>query len=410
MNPAPEPAQPTPGASGISLGLILALALQSTVAPFATDAYTPAFPEVSTDLGASAAAVGATLTAFFVGMSAGQLLGGTASDRFGRRPLLLLGGTLCLLGALACALSPTIEALTAARLLQGFGGGMASVVARAVLVDLARGPQLARAMSIMMAIFGIAPVVAPIVGGALLTGGASWRGIFWVLTGLTVAMLACAMFAIPESLPPARRHAGGLATFGRNARSLLANRVYLGFLLVAGLSGFSFMGYLANSTYVLQGMKGFTALQFSLFFAATAVATVLVSLLNARLVLGIPARRLLLAGLLASALGVALLAVSVFLAGLPLVPVCVGFFIVMAAQGSIFGNSGALAADQARHLAGTGAALLGVCQGLAMSLSAPLATAGGTRTAAPMAIVMIVGISLSLVSALTLARPRSTSP
>src|SRR5215207_6953387 len=138
----------------VTTALILTLALQSAVPPFATDMYTPAFPHVTADLVTSASLVGLTLTTFFLGMALGQLLGGPLSDQRGRRMPMIVGGLICTLGAVGCALAPSIGFLVASRIVQGFGGGLAAVVARAVVVDVAKGDLLAKVMSIMMAIGG----------------------------------------------------------------------------------------------------------------------------------------------------------------------------------------------------------------------------------------------------------------
>jgi MFS transporter, DHA1 family, multidrug resistance protein len=153
------------GTATVTTTLILTLALQSAVPPFATDMYTPAFPQVTADLATSASLVGLTLTTFFLGMALGQLLGGPLSDQRGRRIPMIAGGLICTLGAVGCALTPSIGLLIVFRVVQGFGGGVAAVVARAVVVDVAKGDLLAKVMSIMMAIGGLAPMVAPVSAG-----------------------------------------------------------------------------------------------------------------------------------------------------------------------------------------------------------------------------------------------------
>ena len=158
-------------APAVTTALILTLALQVAVAPFATDMYTPAFPQVTADLATSASLVGLTSTTFFLGMATGRLLGGPWSDQRGRRMPMIVGGLICTLGAVGCALAPSIWVLIVFRIVQGFGGGLAAVVARAVVVDVAKGDQLARVMSILMALGGLAPMIAPVFGGAVLTLG-----------------------------------------------------------------------------------------------------------------------------------------------------------------------------------------------------------------------------------------------
>lgn len=392
-------------AAAVSLALVLTLALQSAVPPFATDTYTPAFPQVTADLATSASLVGLTLTAFFLGLALGQLLGGPWSDQRGRRVPLITGGLICTIGAIGCALAPSIGVLIAFRVLQGFGGGIASVVARAVIVDVARGDALARVMSLMMALGGLAPMVAPVLGGAVLTLGGTWRTVFWVLVGFGLAMMITAIAYVPESLPPARRHGGGVRQFTAGLSEVIKIRSFVGYTLTAALSGFTMMAYIANSSYVLQEQKGLQPMPFSLFFASTALTQVLLSILNAKIVGRFRPRALIGFGLSASTVAVAALTVSVFRLGTPLLLTCAGFLVLMAVQAFIFGNSSALAVSKAPHVAGAASAVLGVAQAVALAISAPLASSGGAVSAAPMIWVMLVGVTGSLVSYLVIARP-----
>jgi MFS transporter, DHA1 family, multidrug resistance protein len=301
--------------AAVSIGLVLALALQGAVPPFATDMYTPAFPRVTGDLGTSASLVGLTLTTFFLGMALGQLLGGPLSDQRGRRIPIIAGGLICTLGAVGCALAPSVEWLIAFRVVQGFGGGVAAVVARAVIVDVARGDLLARMMSLMMALGGLAPMVAPVLGGAVLTFGGTWRTVFWVLVGFGLVMMVTAIAVVPESLPPERRHGGGLRQFASGLSQVIKIRLFVGYTLTAALSGFTMMAYIANSSYVLQEQKGLHPMPFALFFAATALSQVLLSILNAKIVGRFRPRTLIGFGLTLSTLAVAALTVGVFALG-----------------------------------------------------------------------------------------------
>ena len=395
------------GGAAVSTSLVLTLALQSAVPPFATDMYTPAFPRVTADLATSASLVGLTLTTFFLGMALGQLLGGPLSDQRGRRIPMIVGGVICTLGAIGCALAPSIWVLIVFRVVQGFGGGLAAVVARAVVVDVAKGDLLARVMSIMMALGGLAPMVAPVFGGAVLTLGGTWRTVFWCLVGFGLLMTITAIVFVPESLPLERRHGGGLRQFATGLSEVLRIRVYVGYMLTAALSGFTMMAYIANSSYVLQEMKGVAPMPFALFFASTALAQILLSIVNAKIVGRFRPRTLIGFGLALATVAVAALTVGVFALETPLLLTCGGFLILMAVQAFIFGNASALAADQARHVAGAASAVLGVAQAVAMAVAAPLASSGGATTAAPMIWVMIVGIVGSLFSFLVLAQARS---
>ena len=396
--------------AAVALSLVLTLALQCAVPPFATDMYTPAFPRVTGDLATSASLVGLTLTTFFLGMALGQLLGGPLSDQRGRRVPIIAGGLICTLGAVGCALAPSVGWLIVFRVVQGFGGGVAAVVARAVVVDVARGDALARVMSIMMALGGLAPMVAPVLGGAVLTFGGTWRTVFWVLVGFGLVMMITAIVFVPESLPPERRHGGGLRQFASGLSQVIKIRMFVGYTLTAALSGFTMMAYIANSSYVLQEQKGLHPMPFALFFAATALSQVLLSIINAKIVGRFRPRTLIGFGLSLAAVAVAVLAVGVFALDTPLLLTCIGFLVLMAVQAFIFGNASALAAGQARQVAGAASAVLGVAQAIAMAVSAPLASSGGAVTAAPMIWIMLAGVAGAVLSYLVVARPPVQRP
>ena len=303
-------------------------------------------------------------------------------------------------------MAPSIGLLIVFRVVQGFGGGVAAVVARAVVVDVAKGDLLAKVMSIMMAVGGLAPMVAPILGGTVLTLGGTWRTVFWFLVGFGLLMMITAIVFVPESLPRERRHGGGLRQFGSGLSQVLRVRLYVGYMLTAALSGATMMAYIANSSYVLQVQKGLRPLPFALFFASTALAQILLSVVNAKIVgRRFQPRTLIGFGLTLATLAVAALTVGVFALDTPLLLTCAGFLVLMAVQAFIFGNANALAAAEVPHIAGAASAVLGVTQAVAMATSAPLASSGGAATAVPMIWVMIAGIAGSLFAYLVLARP-----
>lgn len=373
----------------ITTSLLFTLALQSAIPPFATDMYSPAFPEITEDLSTTSTLVGLTLTAFFVGFGLGQVVGGSVSDQIGRRKPMITGGIIALLGSLVCAFSPNITILLIGRFLQGFGGGSASAVGRAILVDIARGNLLARVMSLLQALLGLAPMVAPIVGALVMTY-LPWRTIFWFLAAFTLLMTLSAWKWAPESLPVEMRQHGGLSRFVRGVTSVVRIRLFVGFMLTSVMSSFSMFGYIANASYVLQDGMGLSPIVFSWIFAGNALLATLFSLVNIRLIGRFKPNRLVFFGLCLSAVGIVILIFSVFLWSLPLIPTCVGFSILTSASAFIFGNSAALALSEAREYAGTASAVQGLIQSFANGIAAPLATSGGAD-ARPMVFVMIFG-------------------
>ncbi len=206
---------PVPASAvGISRALLATVVLVSAIAPLATDMYVPAFPRVGEDLLAGATQVQLTLTTFFVGMALGQLVGGPVSDARGRRRPLLLSLAVLTVASVACAVSPSIQLMMVARFVQGLSGGWAMVTARAVVVDLADGPRLVRSLNLIAGVAGIAPIVGPLVGAAILQF-TDWRVSFWVVAGLGALMVVAAALWIPESLPAGKRHRGGLTALAR---------------------------------------------------------------------------------------------------------------------------------------------------------------------------------------------------
>ena len=181
--------------------------------------------------------------------------------------------------------------------------------------------------------------------------------------------------------------------------------MFVGYMFTAALSGFTMMAYIANSSYVLQELKGVEPMPFALFFAFTALAQVLLSVVNARIVGRFQPRGLIGFGLILASVAVAALTVGVFAFDTPLLLTCAGFLVLMAVQAFIFGNASALAAGEARHVAGAAFAVIGVVLAVAMATFAPLASSGGSTTAVPMIWVMIVGVAGSLFAYLVVARP-----
>lgn len=371
--------------------LLITIALQNAVPPLATDMYSPSFPEITRDLHTSATFVGFTLTSFFIGFGLGQIGGGAISDQRGRRGPLIVGGILAILGSVICAFSPSIWVLFLGRILQGLGGGAASAVARAILVDVAHGNILARAMSLLQAIGGLAPMLAPVLGGLIVTYW-PWRSVFWVLSGFTTLMVVAAWAWAPESLPREQRHLGGISRFVGGVGSVMRIRLFLGFMLTSAFSGFCLFAYVSDSSYVLQEMLGLSPFTFSLVFAGNALLSTLLALLNVRLIGVFRPQSLIRFGLIVSLAGVILLALSVFALDLPLFVTCTGFAVLMSANPFIFGNSAALALSETREFAGTASAVQGLVQAIAMATSSPLATSGGPTSAVPMVVVMIVGV------------------
>lgn len=387
----------------VTSALVATVVFLTAIAPLATDMYVPAFPRVAAELSATATQVQLTLTTFFVGMALGQLMGGPVSDQRGRRGPLLAAIVVMTAASVVCALTPTIGVLAGARLVQGFAGGWAMVIGRAVIIDLATGAQLVRVLNVIAAVGGIAPIVGPLLGAVILQLS-HWRVSFWTVAALGVAMIVCVLVVVPETLPPERRHAGGLRTFVVAGREVLRNRRYVGYVLVSGSAMGAVFAYVATSAFVLQSMNGISPIGYSVDFAANAGGMTVASFVAARLAGRVATRTVIAVGQLAAlAAGIGMLIGAVWF-DTPLLVAIVCFFVLMTAQGLIGPNGGALAAAEVPEHPGTGSALLGFVQWVAAGAIAPIAGLGGEHTAVPMALLMIATIGVSMVGLFVLAR------
>ena len=374
-----------------SRGLLVLLGALTGLTPFAVDAYLPALPSLTRDLGSTSSAVQLTLTALLVGLAAGQLLAGPLSDRLGRRRPVAVGLTGFVVASLGCALAPSVEVLIGLRFLQGLFGAAAVVVARAVVRDVYAGAEAARAFAALMLVMGAAPVLAPVIGAQVLRG-TSWRGIFVLLAGGAVLLLVVALRRLPETLEPERRSANGLRAVVGVFGTLLRDRGFLVPAVAGGASFAAMFAYIAGSPFVLQELHGLSPQTFSVVFGVNAAALVLLSQVSGKLVRRTGPARLLLAGGLTSATGGAVLVVSALTdAGLP--GVLPGLLLVVAAFGLVAPNSTALALAEHGRTAGSASALIGLVQYALAGAAAPLTGLGGSRTDLPMALT-IGGASL----------------
>jgi DHA1 family bicyclomycin/chloramphenicol resistance-like MFS transporter len=406
----PTPAQPavftvvSPDRVRLTTALVATVVFLTAIAPLATDMYVPAFPQVAEDLSTGATQVQLTLTTFFAGMGLGQLIGGPVSDQRGRRRLLLLATVLMTVASVGCALAPSITVMMAARFIQGFSGGWAMVIGRAVIVDLATGARLVRVLNAIAAVGGIAPILGPLLGAVILQLS-HWRISFWAVAGLGAVMSLAVLLTVPESLPPERRHSGGLRALARAGRHVLGQRRYVGYLVVAGSAMGALFAYVATSAFILQSMNGMTPVAYSIDFAANAAGMTIAALVAARLAGRVSTRKLVLTGQIAAlAAGTAML-VGAIAFSTPQLLAIICFFVLMTAQGLLIPNAGALASAEVPDHPGTGSALLGCVQWVAAGVIPPIAGLGGATTAVPMAVLMVAGAAVSLFGLLVLARP-----
>lgn len=379
------------------LGVLIA------VGPVSTDMYLPAFPAIEASLGGRPGTAQVTLATWFLGLAIGQVTQGTLSDRFGRRAPLILGTAIYTLASAGCALAPDLTTLAVMRFVAAFGGSASMVIPRAIVRDLADGHAAARLMSRLMLVMGVAPILAPSLGGVVLVA-AGWHAIFWIAALYGALCCAIVWLALPETLPPRSRiRLGPVALLGR-WRMVLTERSFLSHALIMGGVSFTMFAYLGGSPDVFIAQFHLTPARYGALFGVCAAGFIGTSQVNPMLLPRFGASRLMrfgTAAALAATFGLVVLAtgrLGPWWAFAALV------WVNMASGG--FTNPNATVGALSRHSAhaGSASALMGTMQYTLGAVSGLLVGVLADGTARPMAALMLFGAAVATVA--DRARPR----
>ena len=264
------------------LWLAILLGSFAAIAPLSTDMYLPSLPALAEDLQSSTSVAQLTLTANLLGLGLGQLWLGTMSDQRGRRIPLIISLTVYCLSSFLCTIAPSIELLIIFRFIQGISGAGGMVISRAIVRDLYSGSELTKFFALLMLINGAGPILAPVIGGQLLQF-TSWRGIFIVLGILGMLMIVGAVFSIRETLSPENRIAGGLKNTLLTLRSLLRDRIFMGYVFTQGFVIAAMFAYISGSPFVIQNIYGASPQMFSFIFAINGLGIILAGQTTGRL-------------------------------------------------------------------------------------------------------------------------------
>lgn len=378
----------TPRAARFPVWLLVCAAL-TTIAPLSIDMYLPSFPALAADLGTDIGRVQLTVGMFLVGLACGQAFYGPLSDRYGRKPPLYVGLGLYVVASLGCAVASSVESLMVWRVLQALGGCAGMVVARASIRDRLDAQASAGAYSTMMLVMGLAPILAPVIGGGILAVS-GWRAIFWVLVVAGTLILALVHWRMDESLDRTRAAPLRLGSVMRTYGQLLRDREFLGYALAAGFAQGGMFAYIAGSPFVLIELHGIPASYYGFVFGANALGLIAMSQVNARLVRTRPLAQVLRAALFVPALGALVVVAGALSGGASLPVLLAGLWIYMSALGCVMPNTAALALARQGHRAGSASALLGTLQFGTGTLAGAAVSIWRDGTELPLAAVMAV--------------------
>lgn len=389
-----------------SPGFVALLGFIAALGAVSMDMYLPSLPAVAEDLDTTAAAVQFTISGVLIGGAVGQLLMGPLSDRYGRRRPAMFGIGLHIVASVACMVAPTIEVLIAMRMLQGIGNSAATVTAMAVIRDRLIGGAAARVLSRLMLVIGVAPLLAPSVGG-LIAGVWGWRAVFAALALFGVVLGVAVHRLLPETLAPEHRASSGVGSVARGYWSVLRDREFMALALLPALGMSTILSYVSGAPFVLQLEYGLSAQQFALVFAANGLGGIVMSQVNASLVHRFePLAILRIAVPGVFGLAVVLLGVAFFEVG-GLAVLLVVLWVLMSSVMFIPANATALALSRHGERAGTAAAMLGAMQAGMAGVVSPLVGVLGSDAVA-MAIVLtgVLGAALLVLAVATPAYRR----
>ncbi|MDG4879963.1 multidrug effflux MFS transporter [Mesorhizobium sp. WSM4884] len=381
------------------LRIAVVLGLLSAIGPFAIDMYLPALPSIGEDLNAGTAAVQMSLLIFFLSMGFGQIVVGPISDMVGRKLPLYAGLALFMTGGVGSAMAPNIEWLIAFRFLQGLGASAGMAVPRAIVRDLHTGNEAAKLMSLLMLVFSVSPILAPLTGSQIIESF-GWRAVFWTVTGAAALATVLLATSLKETRSVDERANSSFGTALAGYRYLMGDRNFLGLTAIAGFGIASFFVYLSSSSFILINHYGLSPSVYSVFFSINAVAFIGMSQLTGMLADRFGLKRV----VWVAVTGYATVMVALFAimaSGVDRLDVMAALlFVGYGFLGLVIPTTSVLAMEEHGEIAGTASALMGTLHFAIGALAMGVAGLFFDGTPLP----MVAGITLCAVISFTLAK------
>ncbi len=388
------------------LGYIVILGTLVALGPFTIDMYLPAFPDVQASLKTTETAIQLTLTATMVGFGLGQLVAGPLSDSLGRRRPLLIATAIHVLSSISILFANDVTSVMIGRVGQGVGAAGSAVVAMAMVRDMFGGQGLVRMLARLALVSGLAPVVAPLAGAAILSF-APWRGVFIALAIYGTLMTIIAGLFLRETHDKDRRGPLKARAIGQRYRVLFGDPVFLGVALVGGMTFSALFAYLSASSFILQDQYGFSTSQFAMTFGVNAVGFFIFNQIAARMMRRVAPSTVMAIGVSAVSVGaLSLLILGLAGAGMPWL--LIALFFTVAPLAFIMPTVQVLALQDHPNEAGTAASLLGALNFAVAGAISPLVSVGGVSVTS-MALVMVGSIAVAHASVWLVVRRRAST-
>lgn len=369
--------------------LVLILGALTAVSPFAIDMYLPALPMIADDLGTSVARISLSLSSYFIGLAVGQLFYGPLLDRYGRKKPIYIGLSVYMLAALLCTQAQDAGQLIALRFLQAVGGCAAQVAAMAMVHDFFPEKDRSRIISRMMLVLGVAPLLAPTVGGFVseLWG---WQAVFVILALIAGAIMAAAAFLLPEGHKPdptiSLRPGPILRTYG----TILRARVFYTYAIAGALSFAGLFTYVAGSAIIFMDVFGVSPQVYGGIFALQSIGFIGGSQFNVWLAKRYTNAQIFRGAILSQCFWTTLFLIGAATGFINLYMTIVALFMILASLGTSYPNAAALALAPFERNAGSAAALMGVVQICGGALASSLIGIFNTTTLLPIVVVLAV--------------------
>ncbi len=367
--------------------LILILGLLSAVGPFSIDMYLPAFPAIAEGLHSNVARVTLSLSSFFVGISAGQLLYGPLLERFGRKKPLYIGLCAYLVASVGCALASSVDALIVLRLLQALGGCVGMVASRAMVRDLFEVKENAKIFSLLMLVVAVSPIIAPTLGGYV-TAVLGWRFVFVMLIIVAIIILIGIYLLLPESKKPDPNFSLKPRPIIKNFAGVIRHPQFYTYAFTGAIAASGLYAYIGGSPYVFMELFKVSEKQYGWIFALIAMGLIGSSQLNSVMLKNYTSEQIIKVALICQSItGITLFLITLF-GWSELFSTIFLIFIFLCCQGFTFPNSSALSLAPFGHNAGSASALMGAIQMSIGAFTSALVSLLQNHTALPMTGVM----------------------